>query len=355
MALTVRGRIMAALGATVVLVALILVVLVVGGSAGLGPLADIGSGDDNLGQSGPPVGQVPTHCPLTGVRPEEGVPNRPALAVKVENLPSARPQTGLSWADIVYEEPVEVRITRFIAIYQCQDASRIEPVRSARMTDPEILVQYGTPLLGYSGGVRSVVQEIRAAGIVDLSEEVVPQAYQRDPEREAPHDLYSSTQELYAAAGSPLGVPQPVFSYSERAMPGGRPVSEVFIPFSSYSDVSWRWSSAERNWIRYDSGEVHALSDGSQIASKNVIIQVVEEVLTDIVDVRGARSPKVVSTGSGVAYILRGGKMYTGTWEREGLAQITTFRTGGREVQLAPGNTWIELVPNDISVTSTPA
>jgi hypothetical protein len=65
--------------------------------------------------------------------------------VKVENIPVARPQTGLSFADIIYEEPVEGGITRFIVIYQCRDASRIEPIRSGRLTDPDALVQYGPP------------------------------------------------------------------------------------------------------------------------------------------------------------------------------------------------------------------
>src|SRR6266516_4523445 len=102
-----------------------------------------------------------------GVRGQ--VPGRPALAVKVENLPVARPQTGLSWADIVYEEPVEAGITRFIAIYQCQNASRIEPVRSGRLTDPDILVQFGHPVFGYAGAVREVMVRVAQRGIIDVN------------------------------------------------------------------------------------------------------------------------------------------------------------------------------------------
>ena len=79
-------------------------------------------------------------CPLTGLPPRDGhVPQRAALAVKVENLPEARPQWGLDHADIVFEEPVEGGITRFIAVYQCHVAPRIEPVRSGRLVDIAIL------------------------------------------------------------------------------------------------------------------------------------------------------------------------------------------------------------------------
>src|SRR5262245_28637583 len=47
-------------------------------------------------------------CPLTGeVVPSGHVPDRPALAVKVENAPEARPQAALNDADVVVEEPVE--------------------------------------------------------------------------------------------------------------------------------------------------------------------------------------------------------------------------------------------------------
>lgn len=91
-------------------------------------------------------------CPLTGLDATgDGVPARPVLAVKIENSPLARPQAALNDADIVYEEPVEGGITRFIALFQCADVDRLGPVRSARTTDPDVLVQYGIPVFAYSG------------------------------------------------------------------------------------------------------------------------------------------------------------------------------------------------------------
>ena len=198
MALSSRGRALSAALITLLIVGFVVALVAAGGSSGdpvatsTSPTASGGSpAIPTTGSPSPttPPSPPPELCPLTGIRPEEGVPNRPALAIKVENLPTARPQTGLSWADIVYEEPVEVGITRFIVIYQCQDASLVEPVRSARHTDPEILVQFGQPLLGYSGAVPQVIQAIREAGIIDLSDSLVPDAYARDPARPKPHNL----------------------------------------------------------------------------------------------------------------------------------------------------------------------
>jgi hypothetical protein len=60
------------------------------------------AGEDPTPKAAPPV------CPLTGLRPPRGVDlGRPAVAVKIENSPEARPQAGLDAADVVFEETSE--------------------------------------------------------------------------------------------------------------------------------------------------------------------------------------------------------------------------------------------------------
>jgi hypothetical protein len=360
MAMTVRGRAMSAGLITLLIIGLVVALVAAGGSSG-NPVAEPpATGPDGViilpTASGPtpttPPSPPPKICPLTGIRPDGGVPNRPALAVKVENLPVARPQTGLATADIVYEEPVEAGITRFIVVYQCQDAPLIEPVRSARYTDADILVQFGQPLLGYAGAVPQVVRAIRNAGIIDLSVNLVPDAYERDPSRPEPHNLTTSTQALYALTEGLVGTPPPLFTYAVEPPEWGSAVAEAFVPFSHFSDVSWRWSKPDQRWHRYDTGVAQLISDGSQIMATNVIVQMVEVELTDVVDVNGAPSPKVVSTGSGPAFVLRDGQMYEVTWERPSLSDVTTFfDQNGDEIPLSPGNTWIELAPATTAVT----
>jgi Protein of unknown function (DUF3048) N-terminal domain/Protein of unknown function (DUF3048) C-terminal domain len=281
------------------------------------------------------------------------VPNRPALAVKVENIPVARPQTGLSFADIIYEEPVEGGITRFIVIYQCRDASRVEPIRSGRLTDPDVLVQYGHPLFAYAGGVPQVFNKVRRSGLIDLNYNVARAAssYHRDPNRPAPHNLYSSTKELYRAAGVAEEPPRPVFTYSSGAV-NGRRVRSIHLPFSGVSDVFWRWNGTKKAYVRFHGTVPHTYSDGTQVAAANVVVQVSKIVLTKITDVAGAPSPEVVATGQGKAYILRGGRMIIGTWKRPGLKDLTKYYDAqGNEVTLLPGNTWVELFPNTLPVT----
>ena len=78
---------------------------------------------------------VPPVFPLTGL-PAGTSPNlnRPALVVKIENVPEARPQSGLIEADVVYEEIVEAGLSRFIVVYQSKDADPVGPVRSIPAT-----------------------------------------------------------------------------------------------------------------------------------------------------------------------------------------------------------------------------
>jgi hypothetical protein len=350
MALTRRGLAVSAVAAVVLIGGAVAGVLALGGNGGVASTSKDDTGGTGHGGTFPPP---PPKCPLTGIDPSGSVPARPALAIKVENLPVARPQTGLSHADVIYEEPVEGGITRFIVIYQCDDAPRVEPVRSGRLTDPGILTQLSHPLFGYSGAVPQVVDAVRKAGLIDVNFNRAVDAYHRDPDKPAPHNLYTSTKELYDSAKWDPVAPKPLFLYSS-TVPKGKKIAQAHLPYSSSSDVYWKWSSSNGVWLRFHGDVPHTYSDGTQVNAKNVVIQVVKVELTDITDVNGVRSPEVVSTGTGKAYILRNGRMIAGTWSRPSASDLTTFtdRKGGT-IRLEPGNTWVELYPSDLPVEFT--
>src|SRR5690625_2391460 len=80
--------------------------------------------------------------PLTGM-PADDEAEHPAVAVKVENTVMARPQTGLEYADIVWEEMVEGGITRFNAVYHSQQPEVVGPIRSLRPMDVGISLPLG--------------------------------------------------------------------------------------------------------------------------------------------------------------------------------------------------------------------
>jgi len=301
----------------------------------------------------------PPTCPLTGVASHHRVPDRPALAIKVENLPEARPQAGLQKADVVYEEPVEGGITRFIVVYQCQDADRVGPVRSARLTDPDVLVQFGTStLFGYAGGVPKVEQAVARMGLHDVNYDVKAaideKAYVRDPDRSEPHNLYASTGGLYRAGNEDAGKPAPVFTFRVKPPHGAKRVHSVHLDWSATSNVYWTWSSGRGAWMRsYDTGPA-VLEGDLQISAVNVVVQVVKVEDTGIVDVAGNPSPEVVSVGSGKAYVFRNGRMIVGTWKRRSVQALTKFYgPDGKRIPLAPGRTWVELLPDTVPVETS--
>jgi hypothetical protein len=359
-ALTNRGK---------TVVGVVLVLLVLGGAAGAYVFLN-NQGDDPTDNPTPQdtdgdgtpdtTSSAPENvaCPLTGVIPPEGAPaDHPALAIKIEESPDARPQVGLAEADIVYEQPVEGNITRLIAVYHCRDASRIGPVRSARFMDANLLPQFGTPLFGYAGGAPETKARIAAANLVDLSY-ITPEAvasYERDVNREAPHNLYTSSASLWAV-GEQLGQggrPEAVFVYSDK--PGkGKKSTMIDLPFNtSLAHISWQWKPASKTWVRFVDGEPALLEDGTQISTQNVIVQEITQIPTDIKDAHGSTSYEVEVLGQGKAYLFRNGRMIVGTWRKDSPESPTVFTMkNGSEMALAPGTTWVELYGNQTNTLS---
>ena len=105
-----------------------------------------------------------TVSPFTGLEVDDPARlNRMPAAVKISNSPIARPQSGLSKADVVIEHLAEGSITRFTAIFHSEDAGRIGSVRSARLIDLEIPVLFDAFLVysGASGEVSRLIEFVR--------------------------------------------------------------------------------------------------------------------------------------------------------------------------------------------------
>jgi hypothetical protein len=324
---------------------------IVGGAALLGALFSACGGGH---PSSTTAGQK---CPLTDLNPPNGgVPTRPALAVKVDNSPQARPQYGLSAADVVYEQPVEGGLTRFVAIYQCRDTNRIQPIRSARIADPDIVRQFGAhPLFAYAGGIDPSVAAVRSSPLIDVGTERAPAAYHFDSSREAPHNLVSSTDALYRAGEdhhASSTPPPPVFDFGQVPQ-GAQPATSVTIPYTG-SEVAWTWSPGDHAWLRsYAASGAATMGEGGQIKATNVIVmKVVLHASPYVEDATGAHQNLLTLTGTGTAQVFRNGSVVDGTWSRPALDQKTRYiDAGGHTIPLSPGTTWVELVPTTVEVT----
>ncbi|HEX4428740.1 MAG TPA: DUF3048 domain-containing protein [Frankiaceae bacterium] len=315
-----------------------------------------GCGSDGHSVDGPASSpSVASTQPLTGLplSSDPAAAKRPALFVKIENAPQARPQTGLEKADVVYEAIAEGGITRFAAIFQSTDPGDLGPVRSVRPQDPDI----AAPLHGiaaFSGGVTPIVNDLSTVA-QDLSADasVAASAYHRTTDRVAPHNLYATASKLWALAAAPFNVaPKPLFDYG--AMPAGAtPASAVDVPLSSVADVRWTWDG--KAWRRSQDGVPFTVTGAGQIGPANVILQYVQIDSAGYQDVAGTPVPSTVLIGTGKAQVLRGGKVISGTWAKAGRFDVTHFTTAdGQVLSLQPGRTWVELVPNTVTATVTP-
>lgn len=312
------------------------------------------------GPPGPPA-TATSHagaiCPLTG-QPAPGgtIPARPALAIKVDNYSAARPQTGINHADIVFEEPVEGGITRFVAVFQCHGASLVGPIRSARLVDVDILSQLSDPILANMGGIPPVISAIQNAPIIEENMLGLGQVIQRNYNRVPPYNTYASTSALWGLQASNTTAPAQLFTYSN-TVPSGTPAASVHVPFSYASDVTWNYDPTTHQYLRYYNGTTPAmLSDGTQISAANIVIQSVRVTYGPWVE-NSLGGLEVVShmLGSGPLTVVRNGVAISGTWQRPSLTSPTVLTASdGSTIALQPGNTWVEIVPNTVTVTTAP-
>ncbi len=133
--------------------------------------------------------------PLTGVSVSPQLASRPITAIMVENSPEARPQSGLVDAGVVYEAIAEGGITRFVTFFQEAQPEVVGPVRSLRPYYIDWVRQFDAAV-AHVGGSTQALRQVKAFGVKDLDEFANAGAYWRDSARYAPHNAYTSTENL---------------------------------------------------------------------------------------------------------------------------------------------------------------
>lgn len=298
-----------------------------------------------------PIG--PT-CPLSGLEPKRGAHlRRPAVAIKVVNVPAAYPLSGLEDAELVFEEVVEGGVTRFMALYHCTDADRVGPIRSVRAIDVPILAPL-TGIMAASGGNPTVLSIIRTSGIYLVEE--FPQwasAVMRIPRPgiSRDHTLYAKTAEVRRFGMEEGGIrkppPRKFFTFGDLEETGftGRKAERVSLTFGRLTTVIYEWNGSA--WERAQDGVLFQDEDGDPIEIDNVIIE--EHTVNNsdsMVDVAGNPSPEIADeTGSGVAFILRDGVAVKARWVRDAVDAPTRYEKDGQLIPLKSGRTWIALFP----------
>ncbi|MFD1830750.1 DUF3048 domain-containing protein [Streptomyces desertarenae] len=281
--------------------------------------------------------------PFTGERVAD--PSAPVLAVKVDNVPAARPPTGLERADIVYVEQVEAGLTRLVAVYSSDLPPSVGPVRSARESDLELLRQFGEPALAYSGAQSKLVPVLEDSPVHLLPPGEAPEAYSRDRERPAPHNMYLDPGAALEAAPDGVGGAGDIGFRFGAAPKGGRPDTGETVRFPNAA-VSFTWSGGEDRWLVSMDGRAATTSGGDRLGAPTVVVQRVTIRDSRFGDRGGNITPYSETTGSGEATVLRGGRAYEARWSRPAAEDGTEFTTPqGDPVDFAEGPVWVVLAP----------
>ncbi len=331
-------------------------------------------------------------CPLNGVLYSkdqkkwwEG--HRP-LGVMIENHVEARPQSGLFAADVIYEAVAEGGITRFLAMYYCQDAGIVGPVRSARTHFIAFLSEYGAnPLYAHVGGAHcdrqtgsgcangakadalGQIQKYNWGGYNDLDQfGLSAPTFVRDDTRlgrdvATEHTVYATTTRLWEAAkkrgltdvdedGDKWDEQLVTYKFKDEAKPAERAQSqEVQVGFwKGYNDfnVNWQYSPKENLYLRNHGNEPHKdRNTNMQQAAKNIVIlYMVESKANDGYDNNLHLIYK--TTGSGKAIVFQNGQRIDGTWSKDDRTdRLKLIGQNGKTIDFVRGIIWFQILPMD--------
>ncbi|WP_413761360.1 DUF3048 domain-containing protein [Streptomyces sp. MMBL 11-3] len=289
------------------------------------------------GRGNPPPRTGATEGPA---RPASPAPRAASpLVVKIDNVPGARPQTGLDAADLVYAEQVEGGLSRLMAVYATRLPDAIGPVRSARESDLELLRQFHDPTLAFSGAQKKLLPLIGRAPLRTALPEEKGSAYYRDTDRPSPHNLYLRPRRLLAATPGSDALTTG-FRYGP-APAGGTPERTRTVRFPQ-ARFTFDWSGDRRRWLVSMDGTPAVTAGGKRVAASTVVVQYVHIRASRYHDYLGNVTPYTETVGSGRAKVLRDGKAFDAAWQRPAATGGTRFTTAdGAPVNFAEGQVWV--------------
>jgi hypothetical protein len=305
------------------------------------------------------------------------------LGIMVENHQEARPQSGLSSADIIYEAVAEGGITRFLSIFYCQSAEQVGPIRSARTYFLDFVSEYGTdPLYVHVGGANqdgpadalSQIENYGWAEVNDMNQFSIGfPTFWRDYDRlghtaATEHTMYSTTEKLlqFAATNRKLRVENAdevswtkgfvPYDFKEDALAAKRPMSQVihleFWTTDPAYAVDWTYDPTVNIYKRNNGGVAHIdRNNNKQLTAKNVVVlTMVESRAND--GYEGNLHLLYKTRGMGKANIFMDGKQVVGTWRKDSRTSRTLlFDSEGSSIKFDRGVIWFEILPTDGKLT----
>ena len=270
--------------------------------------------------------------------------NQPITGIMIENSPSARPQSGLKEAELVFEAIAEGGITRFLAFYQVNKPQLVGPVRSVR----EYYIDWLTPFnasIAHIGGSREALNLVRNGSYRDLDQFFNAGFYWRARDRYAPHNVYTNfakMDELNRKKNYTKSEPE-MFARQVAKASDKITATQIDMKISGpLYNVKYTYDKTTNTYHRFLGGKKHLDREKGQITPSAVIAIMtnMQRVLED-----GYRE-RITTVGEGKAYIFQNGQLIEATWKKPARnKQIRFYGPDGKEIPINAGQVWITAVP----------
>lgn len=268
------------------------------------------------------------------------------LIIQVENSPQARPQSGMSQADVVYEYETEGGISRFSTMWFHDPTTQVGPVRSARLATVHVLQEYDGTLI-YSGA-GAYVESLLAKGGFRRYGEGSPSIF-RAGSRAAPHNVYTDPAHV-AAVRAADGVQRVAYELWARtataSLPAGGSSGGTFtVPISNFEQPAFAYNGAAGGYTRSEpTGQmVDAATGKPWVIPTVVVMQVRVETAPLVHDVAGAFGVDHFIEGSGPVQVFTGGFVWNATYHQGPSGPPTFTLADGSAAPIAPGQVMIIL------------
>ncbi len=301
-----------------------------------------------------PEGMMGSYLSGEQVAQEKGL--RRPLAVMLNNIRDAVPQTGIANADVVYEAPVEGNITRLMGIFEdYDDLEKIGSVRSCReyyvffaQEFEALYAHYGQAVYAKPFLEEDFIQNL--SGLEKYSKDI----FYRTTDRVAPHNAYTSFEGIQRGIADYGYDQEHSKGYHGHYVFADMGTEETLENGSAASVVRLGCYATNQPWFEYDqeSGKYRRFqyggpqiddATGEQLTYDNLIIQYHGY---EPYDQNGYLNIDVLHGKKG-KYITRG-KAVDIRWEKDAVWGVTHYYDENeQEIHLNRGKTWVAVVLDD--------
>ncbi len=300
-----------------------------------------------------PVQPTTVASNLSGLQVDPSLNNKPVTGVIIENSQSARPQSGLAQASVVYEAIAEGGITRFLALFQDTNPSDIGPIRSVRPYYLQWALGFDAPL-AHVGGSPEALNDIKSWGAKDLDQFFNSAAYHRISSRDAPHNVYTAVDTLTQLSLSKGYTSSSFTPWTRKADMAAKQVAARTVDLTLSGpiyNVHYDYDVASNSYKRSEGGAPHLDANANAQISPKVVIGLVTPY-----GIQSDGKHSVYGTvGSGAAYVFQDGIVTVGSWHKaDDKGSMTFTDDAGKPLALNAGQTWLTAVSGADKISSAP-